>query len=149
MKNKAMFVTSTTSALHDSTLSCNAEEADIRIWLHVLNSAGSKKLVLSPDTDVYHIGLPIISRTELDVVVRLSPFSSLEHRLLDMQALIKAFRNDPDLAVVDQALSPSVMQTLYICTGCDFISFFNGFGKATFIATLFEYSHFICSRDID
>ena len=117
----------------------------MRIWLHVLNSAGSKKLVLSPDTDVYHIGLPIISRTELDVVVRLSPFSSLEHCLLDMQALIKAFRNDPDLAVVDQALSP-VMQTLYICTGCDFISFFNGFGKATFIATLFEYSRFICGN---
>ena len=43
MKNKAMVVTSTTSALHDSTLSCNAEEADMRIWLHVLNSAGLKK----------------------------------------------------------------------------------------------------------
>ena len=33
---------------------------------------------------------------------------------------------------------------LYISTGCDFVSFFNGIGKATFMATLFEYSQFIC-----
>ena len=79
----------------DDALSCNAEEADTRIWLHVANSAGHKKLVLSPDTDVYHIGLPIVAETDLDVLVRLSTFNSPEHRILDMQALISAFVNDP------------------------------------------------------
>ncbi len=59
-----------------------------------------------------------------------------------MQALIDAIRNDPDLATVDQALAPSVVQMLYISTGCDFISFFNGLGKASFFATLFEYCGF-------
>ena len=39
------------------SLSCEAEEADTRVWLHVLRSPGTKKLVCSPDTDVYHIGL--------------------------------------------------------------------------------------------
>ena len=34
-----------------------AEEGDTRVWLHVERTAGSKKLVYSPDTDVYHIGL--------------------------------------------------------------------------------------------
>ncbi len=85
---------------------------------------------------MYHIGLPIISGTELECVVRLS---SLEHKFLDLQELITAFQNDPSLAAVEQ---PSVMQMLYICIGCDF---FTGFGKATFMATSFEYSDFICS----
>ena len=144
--NKALFVKSTSVQPEcKESLYCNAEESDTRIWLHVMNSTGTKKLVLSPDTDVYHIGLPIIAGTELDCVVRLSSFNSLEHRFLDLQALITAFQNDPGLAAVEQVSLPSVMQMLYICTGCDFISFFNGLGKATFMATLFEYSDFICS----
>ncbi len=36
-----------------------------------------------------------------------------------------------------------VIQTLFICTGCDFVSFFNGLGKATFLGTLNQYSAFI------
>ena len=65
---------------------CNAEENNYRIWLHVLNSAGEKKLVLSPGTDVYHIGLPHIVGTNLDVIVR--QFNCKELRLLHMQHLI-------------------------------------------------------------
>ena len=38
------------------------------------------------------------------------------------------------------------MQVLFVCTGCDFISFFNGLGKASFMATLFEYCNFICTN---
>ena len=65
-------------------------------------------------------------------------FSSLELRILDMQALICAFKNDPDFATIPPSLLPSAVQVVYICTGCDFVSFFNGHGKATFLATLFE-----------
>lgn len=105
-----------------------------------INSAGTKKLVLSPDTDVYHIGLPIIiAKTDVDVVVRLSPFSSLEHRLLDMQALIKAFNNDPELAGIDSTQIGCVIQMIFISTECvNFISFVNEFGKATFLTTFFS-----------
>ena len=35
---------------------------------------------------------------------------------------------------------------LFVCTDCDFISFFNGLGKASFLATLFEYGEFVCSN---
>ena len=92
-QDKAMFVCKNTNPQSDDALSCNAEEADTctSIWLHVANSADHKKLVLSPDTEVYHIGLPIVAETDLDVLVRLSTFSSTEHRILDMQALISAF----------------------------------------------------------
>ena len=34
----------------------DAEDSDTRIWLHVLRSRGTKKLVHSPDSDVFHIG---------------------------------------------------------------------------------------------
>ena len=62
-------------------------------------------------------------------MVKLSPFTSLEQRLLNTQALITALASDPDLALIPQPLSPSIMQMLYVCTGCDFISFINGLGN--------------------
>ena len=45
-------------------LRSNAEETDLRIWLHCINSTGSRKLLFSPDTDIYNIGLPIIARQQ-------------------------------------------------------------------------------------
>lgn len=38
---------------------CNAEETDTRIWLHVKQTECRNVLVLSPDTDVYHIGMAL------------------------------------------------------------------------------------------
>ena len=68
LKNKALYVTSSTAQPQpDDSLYCNAEELDTRIWLHAVNSAGTKKLVLSRDTDVYHIGLPIVAGTDLEL----------------------------------------------------------------------------------
>jgi hypothetical protein len=145
LANQALYTESNGTPQCHESLACNAEESDTRIWLHVVNSAGQKKLVLSPDTDTYHVGLPVIAGTNLDVIVQLSPFSSLELRLLDVQSLIKAFMNDPDLATIQPSVLPSAMQVMYICTGCDFIYFFNGFGKASFLTTVFEYCEFICS----
>ena len=61
-----------------------------------------------------------------------------------MQHLITAFTNDPDLATIPEALIPLAMQAVYVCTGCDFISFFHGFGKTSFLSALYEYGDFIC-----
>ena len=35
------------------------------------------------------------------------------------------------------------LQTLFVCTGCDYISFFSGMGKATFLRYFFQYASFI------
>ena len=35
---------------------CNAEEADTRVWLHIQHTTCKHILLVSPDTDVYHIG---------------------------------------------------------------------------------------------
>ena len=66
--------------------------------------------------------------------------------LLYPRSSFKAFGDDPDLAPIPSSLLPAVIQMLFVCTGCDFISFFTGLGKASFLATLFEYSEFICSN---
>ena len=63
LRNQAMYVTLTHAPQCDPLLTCNAEESDTRIWLHVINSSGLKKLVLIPDTDVYrmvYFELPIV-----------------------------------------------------------------------------------------
>ena len=62
LAEKAMFVTNRIQPTVVDRLTSNAEESDTQIWLHVLQSAGTRKLVLSPDTNVYHIGLRIIAR---------------------------------------------------------------------------------------
>ena len=52
-----------------------------------------------------------------------------------MKQLIAALSNDPDLANVPAATHSKVLQTLFVVTntGCDYISFFSGIGKATFL----------------
>ena len=83
---------------------CNSEEAATRIMVtctavEISNDAYIElsKPVLGPATDVYFIELPLLIEADLDVLVRLSKFNSIEHRILGMQALISAFANDPDL----------------------------------------------------
>lgn len=132
LRNQALFINFNGTPQHDAQLSCNAEECDTRIWLHTINSFGQKKLILSPDTDVYHIGLPIIAETNLDILVQLSSFSSVELRLLDMQALSSAFKNDPDLAAIPASSVAQAMQVMFVCTGCDFVSFLPDWEKLPF-----------------
>ena len=95
------------------TLSCETEEADTRVWLHVLRSPGIRKLVCSPDTGVYQIGLPLMYYRSLDVFVRISVFSSQEHHYLSLNSLTTSLLNDPDLSSIPRDLLPKVLQTLY------------------------------------
>ena len=69
---------------HDS----DADESDIRIWIHAKHSTGSKEYILSPDTDVYHIGLPLISSME-ETIIQISRPSNKELNLLNLPVLLK------------------------------------------------------------
>ena len=52
-------------------ITSNADEADLRVWLHCKHSQGTKVLIYSPDTDIYHIGMTKIPSelTNKDVIV--------------------------------------------------------------------------------
>ena len=108
----------------------NAEESDTRVWMHVVHSAGMKKLLFSPSPN--HIGL------SLDIpagCVQLSSMSSPELRLLHFNNLLLSLNGDPDLALVPPTQRPRILQTLFLC---DYISFFVGLGKATIMRHFFR-----------
>ena len=48
----------------------NTEEVDTHIWLHASKFTGQKILILSPDIDVYHIGLS--QSTHNDIIIQLN-----------------------------------------------------------------------------
>ena len=103
--------------------SSNADEADLRVWLHCKNSCGIHKFLYSPDTDVYHIGLTVLSEIpEHEVIVQLSKQTDDRARYLNMKALIAALGMDPDLSQIPLT-RPQLLQSLYVATGSDYTSF--------------------------
>ena len=119
----------TPSGVHECPqLLCTAKESDTRVWLHVVHSAGNKKLFFSPDTDVYHIGCLLEFQGGYDIYVQLSSMSSPELRLLYFNSLLLSLATDTDLAMVSVQRS-HVLQTLFICSRCDYISFLLGSGR--------------------
>ena len=105
--------------------------SDTRVWLHAKHSAGPHKLVISPDTDVYHIGLPLISPTD-KVLVQLSKPSEKGLKLLDLCLLADILKRDPNLSHIADGDVAQIIQTLFVATGCDYVSFFSGIGKNFF-----------------
>ena len=128
-------------------LSTNAEEADMRIWRHALLSNTQNILVHSPDTDVYNIGLRLMPDISKQVVVQLNLPHVEDLKYLHLNYLIECFNTDPDLATLPQESLPHIMQMLFISTGCDFISYFSGFGKASVLNIFYQYAQFITSGD--
>ena len=92
-------------------MASDAIEADTKLWLHVANSAVTKKLLFSPDTDVYHIGLTVFNYAH-DVYVVISPLSSLTTKYLHVNQLLIDLAGDPSLALIPVSIRPQVLQTL-------------------------------------
>ena len=125
---------------------CTAEECDTRLWYHVKKTVCKQMLILSPDTDVYHIGAPLAYKTPgKHIIVQINKLSSRELKYLDINAYNEALTNDPDLRYIDKNLLPTIMQSVYVCTGCDYISFFNQIGKATFLKHFYQHASFVTS----
>ena len=80
---------------------CIAEETDTRQWLHATECPLHNIPVLSPDTDVYHIGLPLACINNKEIIVQLSAINDKQLKLLHMSSLVKALDHDPDLSKID------------------------------------------------
>ena len=140
--DEAIIVTKHSDPYIYPALRSNAEESDTRIWLHIKHSAGSKKLIQSPDTDTYHVGLPFVT-PQMEVIVQLSHPGDRHLRLLHLHTLVDLLRRDPELTTLSEEHRAEIIQCLYVCTGCDYVSFFVGIGKATFLKVFFERANFI------
>jgi len=77
------------------------DESDTRLWLHLKYSAGTKKKILSPDADVYHIGLPLVTPSE-SVIVQLSGPSDKKLKLINMNILTDLLKRGPDLVHIPE-----------------------------------------------
>ena len=124
-------------------LHTNADEADLRVWLHCKKAFGRRKLIFSTDTDVYHIGLSEIRHIpDTEIIVQLN--NTCESvRYLSINNLLTALQNDPDLSQLPPCTRPQALQSLYVATGCDYTSFFVGLGKVSFLATFYQHASFI------
>ncbi len=98
--------------------------------------------IVSPDTDVYHIGLPLVSHST-EIIVQLSRPSDKHLKLLNLNQLLHLLKCDPHLACLQENDIPYAIQALFVSTGCDYVSFFDGIGKSYFINTFFANAHFI------
>jgi len=78
-----------------------------------------------------------------NILIQINTASSRELKFVNLTVLNTAIQNDPDLVAINPAILPKVLQTIYVCTGCDYISFFSQLGKATFIRYFFQYASFI------
>ena len=108
-----------------SALASNHEETDSRAWLHALTGSTNNVLIFSPDTDTYHIGLPLLGRnSERKVVVQLS--NTYKHEFLFLNQLIDCMYRDASVAhlVLAGIDIPKIFQHIFIISGCDYISFF-------------------------
>lgn len=119
----------------------NAEEADTRVWFHAAHSYGTRRIIYSPDTVVYHIGLLNIQSLN-EFVVQLNMLGK-DFKFLNINALSKYIKNDNDVHEIDQLQINKIFTTLYVVTGCDFTSFFVRLSNGLFARTLLAYPKFI------
>lgn len=63
-------------------------------------------MVVSPDTDVYHIGLPMDCIREKEIIVKISLLSKHMLKIINMRNLLHALEHDPELANIGRAILP-------------------------------------------
>ena len=132
----------------DERFTCNIEEADMRVCLHCKNAAGSRKIIISPDTDTYHVGMGLLEDvrlSECDIYVQVSRLGDSVHRYLHLSGLYGALQLDQSLSLLPTNIRLQALQTLYVCTGCDYLSYFYQIGKAKFLQVFFQFASFITS----
>ena len=126
-----------------------AQEADSRIWRHAMQSQATNILIYSPDTDVYNIGLSFLNQhPTATYIIQLNIPHADEKKYINLNNLKKALSKDTDLSNVPQDEVCLILQTLFICTGCDYISYFKSIGKATVLNNFFQHASFICGYNM-
>ncbi|CAC5394857.1 unnamed protein product [Mytilus coruscus] len=124
-------------------LNSNHEEGDTRVWLHAIKSESQRIIIYSPDTDTFFVGLPFIDSIGDKTIYLQLKDSCFDHQFVDMRMFALQMSNDMCL----KGLSTSVdcLQMVYIFSGCDFVSFFHGYGKKTFFDIFRQNADFISS----
>ena len=70
-------------------------------------------MLYSPDTDVYHIGLPLLEQTS-EIYIQLHGRRKDSNRYLHVNKLVQALHSDPDLAQVPVVQRTAILQMVYV-----------------------------------
>ena len=119
----------------------NAQESDMRIWMHATRNQFSRVLIYCPDTDVFNIGAGCINHQAQSILwfkltlIKISGRMQVDFRITTWSS--------PGLPSPRNKHWEKCFFNCIIVTGCDFISFFAGIGKAT---VFLDHSNFISER---
>ncbi|XP_072029408.1 uncharacterized protein [Amphiura filiformis] len=137
-------VTEYTFQFENNAVSQNHEESDTQIWLHVLDTNCDTVHIRSKDRDIGVIGISHFEKFATKQIY--IEFQQEPIKYLDLNMLHHAFCNDPDLVSLPAGKIGHIVQVLYIASGCDFVSYFEGQGKSTFLKILCQYCRFIAGQ---
>ena len=128
----------------DENYKSSALEVEQHIWRHALVTRSQDLLLYSPDTDIYNIGLSLLEQqlSNKTIVVQINVLHK-EKKNLNLNALLQKFRDDTDLASLSTNTFGKALQTAFIGSGCDYIFFFSGFGKASVLDNIVQHAKFI------
>ena len=130
-----------TAELIDKYYTTSAE-ADTRIWQHA-----TRILIYSPDTDVYNIGLGFTNQyPTATFIIQLNFPHSDENKYINLTSLYGVCCRT--WTSIQPHARCVTLQSLFICSGCDYISYFKSIGKATFLNNFFQHAAFICGQDM-
>ena len=97
---QAFRVTANGSKMQDEALNSDADEADLKVWLHCQMSSGKKKLIFSPDTDIYHIGLTVVkTMPDAEIIVQTGKMNTDSQKFVHLNYLLQALATDPDCPI--------------------------------------------------
>lgn len=119
----------------------------MRLWRHAIQVQAQRVLVYSPDTDVYNIGVPIVDQcSQKEVIVQINVAKSRELKYLHINNLVRALQDDPDCGTLPRDKLTRIFLVLFVSSGCDFISYFSGYGKGGFLNTFYQHASFITGK---
>ncbi|CAH1783653.1 unnamed protein product, partial [Owenia fusiformis] len=127
--------------------SCNIDEGDSRIWFHVSLCEEKDILIFSKDTDSFMIGLPHISNLNKNIFINIGGSKAISEVFIHMNILFQNISNDYSLQSMDASGIGRTIQTVFISSGCDYVSSFKGFSKSFVFETFFKNCDFICGKD--
>ena len=128
-----------------SSLQHNHEEGDSLVWFLATQSSGSNILIYSPDNDTFNIGLPLASQYSKQFTVQLKS-SNYDKQYLLLNKLTSILQHHSSFHTISPLELFNTLQSLFICTGCDYISYFKNHGKKMFYKTFIDNTEFIQGR---
>ena len=116
------------------------------VWLHAVHCPYNNVLIYSPDNDVYHIGLPLLQKYPQKHFIVQVKAADYDSKFLDLNKFVSLLQKHQDLSDVPENSLASILQVLFVVTGCDYVSYFKHHTKNSFYGTFFEFATFITGQ---